>query len=88
MSYRPIFVSRDPRFSLDRHEQTGRTVLSIPVSNQMAEYEEWYLISEEELKGFLLNPKLAKDFALRCGQRLEDDRLVLKPGSDRGHNSR
>ena len=87
MSYRPIFVSRDPRFSLDRHEQTGRPVLSLPVSNQMAEYEEWYLISEDELERFLADEKLAKDFAIRCGDRLEDDRLVLKPGTDRGHYS-
>ena len=87
MSYRRIFVSQNPRFSLDRHVETGRPVLSIPVRNQMVEYEEYYSISEEELEQLLEDEALAKDFALRCGSRLMDDRLVLKPGSDRGHYS-
>ena len=85
MSYRRIFVSQNLRFSLDRHVGTGRAVLSIPVRNQMVEYEEYYSISQEELEQLLEDEALAKDFALRCASQLMDDRLVLKPGSDRGH---
>ena len=36
----PVFVDRVRRFSLDVDEETGRTFVSIPVRNQMAEYDE------------------------------------------------
>ncbi len=85
--YTPVYVSQNPRFSLDRDTVTGRPVLSIPVSNQWAEYEEWYSISEEEFDQFMADHELAKEFALRCGRRQLDERLVLKPGSERGSYS-
>jgi hypothetical protein len=85
--YRPVYVSQSPRFSLDRDVKTGAPVLSIPVSNQMVEYEEWYSISEDEFEQFMADHELAKAFALRCGRRELDERLVLKPGRDRGYYS-
>ena len=53
----------------------------------MVEYEEWYSISEDEFEQFMADHELAKEFALRCGGRQLDERLVLKPGSDRGSYS-
>lgn len=82
--YTTLYVSLDPRFSLERGVTTGKPVLSIPVTNQMAEYDEWYSISEEEFEQFMADHDLAKDFAVRCGYRQMDERLVLKPGRVRG----
>ena len=81
----PLYVSQNPRFSLDRGVTTGKPVLSIPVRNQMVKYEEWYSISEEEFEEFMADHEAAKAFAAGCGSRREDERLVLKPGRDRGY---
>lgn len=85
--YTPVFVSQNPRFSLDRDVVTGQPVLSIPVSSSAVEYSEWYKISEQELAQFLADEELAREFAWRCGRRKEDERLVLKPGTRRGSYS-
>jgi hypothetical protein len=85
--YRAVHISRDPRFALERDAVTGEPVFSIPVANSRAEYEEYYSLSEEELKTLLADIELAKDFAFRCGRRELDDRLILKPGPERGHYS-
>ena len=85
--YTAMYISQSPRFSLDRGVTTGRPVLGIPVRNQMVEYEEWYALSEEEFARFMADHEAAKAFALACGHRREDERLVLKPGSDRGSYS-
>jgi len=83
--YAPLYVSQNPRFSLDRGVTTGKPVLSIPVRNQMVEYEEWYSLSEDELARFMADHEAAKAFAADCGNRRQDERLVLKPGRDRGY---
>lgn len=87
MRYRAAHVSRDPRYALERDVVTGEPVFSIPVANSRADYEEYYSLSEEEFETFLADPELARDFAFRCGRRELDDRLVLKPGGERGHYS-
>lgn len=87
MRYRTIRVSQSPRYALERDVTTGAAVLSIPVANSMVEYEEYYAISEQELESFLADEALARDFAARCGRRELDERLILKPGADRGHYS-
>ena len=84
MGYRTLFVSREHRYALERDDVAGEAVLSIPVSNRLTDYEEYYRISEEELEGFMADPEAARAFAQSCGRRERDDRLVLKPGSDRG----
>ena len=80
-----LHVNRQDRYSLDRERATGRPVFSIPVSNQMCDYEEWYWISEDELALLVRDKQAARAFAVRCGRREMDDRLVLQPGTDRGY---
>jgi hypothetical protein len=84
MRFSPIHVSREHRYALERDLQTGGAVLSIPVSNALVDYLEWYVISEEELERFLSDEASARAFAVQCGRHEHDDRLVLKPGRDRG----
>ena len=50
----------------------------------LADYLEHYGISEDELQLFVSDPEAAAAFARCCGNRELDDRLVLKPGRDRG----
>jgi len=79
-----VFVSREHRYSLEREAETMRPILAIPVRNQTVEYLEYYAISEAEFGRFLADPDAARAFAHRCGRREMDDRLIVKPGTDRG----
>ena len=62
----------------------GRRVLSIPVANRLVDYEEDYVISEAEHAAIMADPAHGIAIADRCRAHLEDARLVLPPGRDRG----
>ncbi len=62
----------------------GRRVLSIPVTNGLVDYEEEYVLRQDEYAAILNDPDLGLALADRCRARLEDARLVLPPGSRRG----
>jgi hypothetical protein len=84
MRFEDVSFSREYRFSVGR-DQVGQTYyLSIPVKNMMVDYEEYYRISEEEFQKFAIDIEAGKRFADECRDRLHDDRLILKPGRDRG----
>jgi hypothetical protein len=80
-----LHVSQAPRYALGRDVRTNEPIFSIPVSNTLCDYPEYYRIDEGELARFLSEPEAAADFAQSCGRRELDDRLVLKPGTDRGY---
>lgn len=84
MKFNDTFINRTERFTLGIETITGAPYLSIPVSNRLVDYEEYYEISSDSYKLFLNDPSAASDFAERCRNREEDQRLILKPGSDRG----
>lgn len=84
MKFKDIFVSREQMFSLGVEESTGRNYLSIPVSNGLVDYEEYYEIDPSSFETFLKNPELAQAFAIKCRQRELDKFLIVKPGSNRG----
>lgn len=77
-------VSREHRYSLGTDTASGRPYLSIPVSNRMVDYEEFYLLTDAEFRSFDADPTLAAEFAARCGSGELDERLIVAPGSDRG----
>jgi hypothetical protein len=85
MHLRCFYVSRTDRYALEREVGTLRPVFSIPVRNQAVEYAEYYTITEAEFGLFMADPDAARAFAARCGRREMDDRLILQPGTDRGH---
>lgn len=76
--------SREHRCALGRDKQTGWRYLSIPVSNSLVDYEEYYQLSEDEYDSFHQDPAKAVEFAERCRRREMDHRLIIKPGRDRG----
>jgi hypothetical protein len=84
MKLQDLYVSQAPRYALSRDARTNAPIFSIPVSNTLVDYLEYYRIAEDELALFLADPEAAAAFARRCGNRELDDRLVLKPGTDRG----
>ena len=79
-----LHLSQSPRYSLHRDPLTQEPVFAIPVSNGLADYDEYYRIDEAELACFLAHPPSAGEFARSCGDRAMDDRLIVQPGTRRG----
>lgn len=77
-------VSREHRFSIGVLGVTGEKYLSIPVTNQRVDDEEYYRIDDAMFNRFAANPLDALPFVERCRQRQEDFHLILQPGTDRG----
>lgn len=78
------YVSREHHFSLGVELESGRPYLSIPVSNGLVDYEEYYALSSEHYAALLADPTAALDFAEECRARQHDDLLIEKPGWNRG----
>lgn len=76
--------SREHRCALGTDKKIGWRYLSIPVSNRLVDYEEYYRLSEAEYEAFLKEPAKAVAFAERCRRREMDHLLIIKPGRDRG----
>ena len=72
------------RFALGRDNHTGEHYLSIPVSNRLVDYEEYYRLEPALYEGFLIDDHAAAAFAEACRAREHDERLIFPPGSDRG----
>lgn len=79
-----LFISTEHRFSLGIEEASGRYYLSIPVSNAVVDYEEYYAIGVDEFERFRDDLRAALEFAQRCRMRLMDSRLIVQPGANRG----
>ena len=62
----------------------GAWFLSIPVANNMVDYEVYYRLDGDEYDRFRADPVAALAFADACRAHIYDDRLILKPGTDRG----
>jgi hypothetical protein len=77
-------ASRELRLSIGIEEESGKYYLSIPVSNRLVDYEEYYEISEDALEAYGADLDTALSFADQCRGRKNDHLLIQKPGSDRG----
>ncbi|WP_347906120.1 hypothetical protein [Pseudomonas purpurea] len=84
MKFNDVFVDRVERFSLGIEQESGRFYLSIPVSNRLVDYEEYYQIDQACFDAYRANPALALAFLQGCRNRERDELLMLKPGRDRG----
>ena len=69
---------------MDVDLDSGRTFVSIPVRNQMVEYDEWYEVDREAFENYVRDPALAHVFVAQAKRRELDHLLLLPPGSDRG----
>jgi hypothetical protein len=79
-----VAVDKTEYFALEFEEGSSRYFLSIPVSNRLCDYEEYYEIDEVAFEQYRRDPQSALPFVQRCRDHLHDDLLLLKPGSDRG----
>ena len=53
MKFSDVFVSREDRYSIGAELDSGGHYVSIPVSNGVVDYEEYYAISAEQSEVFL-----------------------------------
>ena len=84
LSFKDVFVSEEGRYSIGFEQTRRKYYLSIPVSNALVDYEEYYKISKSDFEKFRAFPDAARHFADRCRKRKMDHRLMIKPGRDRG----
>lgn len=77
-------VDRAARYALGTDTVIGAPYLSIPVANRLTDYEEYCALTEEERRRFPSDRAAAARFAEECRHRRHEDRLILKPGTDRG----
>ena len=84
MKFEDTFFSREHRFSVGVEKDSGRYYLSIPVSNGVVDYEEYYEIGADNFKSYQEHPESANEFVKQCRNRQKDDLLILKPGNNRG----
>jgi len=82
--FNDVLVSREDRYSIGTELDSGSHYVSIPVSNGVVDYEEYYAISPEQSEAFLADRTAAIEFVEACRRHQHDDRLILKPGTNRG----
>lgn len=84
MKFKDVVVNRDERFSVGVEQDSGKHYVSIPVSNGLVDYEEYYEIDQPTFERYRAAPDSARDFVARCRKREMDHLLIVKPGSNRG----
>ena len=84
MKPQDAFISREDRYSLGLDLESNRHYASLPVSNRMVDYEEYFVLSDVEYADYLADPASAIAFIEECRRREHDDRLMQLPGSDGG----
>ncbi|AMT69928.1 hypothetical protein [Mycobacteroides immunogenum] len=84
MRFEDVYFSKEDRYSIGLETDSGRYYISIPVSNGLVDYEEYYAIDTEQYKLFLGNKSAAIPFVEACRRHEHDDLLIQKPGTNRG----
>jgi hypothetical protein len=84
MKFKDVVVNREERYSIGVKTDDGRHYVSIPVSNGLVDYEEYYEIDQATFDRFCADAAAALAFVVQCRNRKMDDRLIQKPGTNRG----
>ena len=84
MRFSDIKVYQQDHFSVGLDTTTGTYYLSIPVSNGLVDYEEYYSIARDWAESSDLHLLELHTFAAKCRAHKMDDRLLQQPGSNRG----
>lgn len=84
MKFNDTYTSREHRFSLGIELTSQQCYLSIPVSNALADYEEYYCIDKARYTAWLQDPSAALPMVVRCRRRELDHLLMMQPGTQRG----
>ncbi|MDP9028206.1 MAG: hypothetical protein M3N46_11780 [Actinomycetota bacterium] len=78
------YFSREHRYALGVDRESGRHYASIPVVSGAIDYEEFYLLVDEQYARFIADPDRALAFIEECRRREHEDLLLQKPGWNRG----
>lgn len=84
MEFEDTYINKDHRFSLGKELESGKYYLSIPVSNQMVDYEEYYEIPKDIITQYPSNLNTILEIIDKCKKHKNDTALIIKPGRDRG----
>jgi hypothetical protein len=84
VKFEDTYFSREDRYSLGIESASGRNYASIPVSNGIVDYEEYYQITADQFRQFSGDRDAAISFIESCRRHEQDDLLIQKPGSNRG----
>ncbi|MDR6960247.1 hypothetical protein J2W43_004247 [Pseudomonas brassicacearum] len=84
MKFQDALVHREHMFSVGIEQDSGRFYVSIPVSNGLVDYEEYYEVERATFELFRRDPDAAVPFVARCRKRELDELLILPPGASRG----
>jgi ketosteroid isomerase-like protein len=79
-----VHLDRENRWALELDEESGRTFVSIPVSNPYTDYEEYYEIDRPAFDRFAADPATAREFVELAKSRELDHLLLRPPGRLRG----
>jgi hypothetical protein len=74
----------EKRFSVGCEVESGRHYLSIPVSNTLVDYEEYYEIPKSAHDAYPGNVAELDAFAKQCRNHAHDNLLIVQPGKNRG----
>ena len=84
MKFKDTYVNKEHRFSVGQETGSGKYYISIPVSNQRVDYEEYYEISKEIHDQCPDNIDELVKLVNKCKKHEMDEKLIIKPGKDRG----
>ena len=84
LKFNDLFFSKEKYFSVGIEESTGDYYVSIPVSNQKVDYEEYYRIEKSLYEKYQDDLGALEFVAEECRKHLRDNDLIIQPGSDRG----
>ncbi len=84
MNFKDIIISKKERFSIGLEEDSGKFYISIPVSNSLVDYEEYYKIDKSIYENYPDNIEKIKKLVKMYKKQEKDEDLFLMPGSNRG----
>jgi hypothetical protein len=84
MKFTDLIVDKKNFFSMGKEDNSGKYYLSIPVSNRMIDYEEYYWITKDFFDKYNADKDLVLKFVEECREYEHDELLVFKPGENRG----
>jgi hypothetical protein len=84
MAFHDVAVDRTERYALGSERNSGRYYLSIPATNGIVDYSEYYEIDKDSFERYRADLDSALPFVVRCRSRQEDPRLMYQPSTRRG----
>lgn len=84
MKFHEVYFSRRNRYSIGIELTSGQNYISIPVSNGIVDYDEYYVLAPTQYDELLEDPSAASEFVEACRRHEHDDCLLQRPGTNRG----